>query len=76
MLKNINHQVPIIPAGIRKHGAPGTSDALTVVCQWSGERPNNLTQSLIIPLPKFETHHKVGLGETPRRLIRERCRYS
>ena len=25
---------------------------------------------------KQEAHHKVGLGETPRRLIRKLCRYS
>ena len=23
-----------------------------------------------------EAHHKIGLGEMPRRLIRKRCRYS
>ena len=27
-------------------------------------------------IKKQEAHHKVGLGETPRRLIRKRCRYS
>ena len=25
---------------------------------------------------KLEAHHEVGLGETPHRLIRKRCRYS
>ena len=33
--------------------------------------PQELAQSPIIPLPKQEAHHKVGLDETPRCLIRK-----
>ena len=36
----------------------------------------NFAEDAINNNDRQEAHHKVGLGETPLRLIRKRCRYS
>ena len=59
MLKNGKFPgVDNIPAAILKRGGLSVINALTVICRksWTSGQSKDLTQSVIIPLPKKATH--------------------
>ena len=55
---------------------PGRSHGQNIrECSLCDVRTNYATDGADSIVRKQETHHTVGLGETPRRLIRKLCRY-